>query len=267
MRIVQLHHHRSRGVAQYVRYFVVVSLLGAVGAPSASGGDFYVGLQGAVDRLGVLYDKALDGANLENGGLDTIGALRSEESASQIGYSYGFLAGYKVPLGISGVYVGLEGDMARHSGVAAGQLALTAAGAEDSPAADLVPQDWSLDYDRSFGLSARLGAGIPLIGTWVGPSVYVIAGFRRMGASFSTVYRDCADAAGCTSSFDESFNGWMYGAGIETKAGILAFRAEVKQTDYSQADRVISFREVFNNAPIAVDPDSLSFGVSVILYF
>ena len=88
----------------------------------ASAGDIYVGVHASADRLGVLYTKAAAGANLAAAPLGAGGILGSDGSATQLSYSYGFLAGYKMPFSVTGVYAALEGDMSRHGGAPAGAI-------------------------------------------------------------------------------------------------------------------------------------------------
>ena len=242
----------------------------------ASAGDIYVGVHASADRLGVLYTKAAAGANLAAAPLGAGGILGSDGSATQLSYSYGFLAGYKMPFSVTGVYAALEGDMSRHGGAPAGRLLAAQSQIGSSEAGELLAEDWTMENDRSFGLTARLGAGIPFLGTWVGPSIYALAGVRRLSGSFSTAYRGClqsepcSDASAITSGsgrFGTDFNGWTVGGGVETKLGLLAFRAEVRLTEYGSSGGAVSFTQALSSLPVEVNPDSLSFGASLVWYF
>ncbi len=276
MQVVQPYPKQGITWRPAIRYLVVASLISAAGPGLARAGDIYIGVHASADRLGVLYKKAVAGANLVAAPLGTAELLRTDGSATQLSYSYGFLAGYKLPLSVTGVYVAIEGDMARHGGAPAGRLVAAAAQAGGNELGELLSEDWTLQSDRSFGLTARVGAGIPFFGTWVGPSVYALAGARRLSGSFSTSYQGCFQLVTCVDpsaissaagSFGAGFNGWTVGGGLETKLAMLSVRAEVRLVEYGAAGGGISFTQAITNAPVKLEPDALSFGLSLLWYF
>ena len=261
---------------QPVRFFRVLLLACVAGTAPAAGGDFYIGASAAADRLDALYEKVVDNTDPQNFSLNKGQVLRDEASANSLAYSYGFLAGYKLPLSITGIYVALEADMLRHSGTATGRLAGKGTSSGRNQLGEVWPEDWTFDRDRSFGLTARLGAGIPLVGTWFGPSVYGLVGVRRMNAGFRSEYTGCATATPCTDasqyvsgtdSFNENFSGWTFGGGLEQKVGLISIRGEVRVTDYSKTGRVIPFDDLFVSVPLDLQPSSISLGLSAIWYF
>ena len=261
----------------YVPRYLVVLLLGcAVGTGTARGGDLYVGASASADRLNVLYEKVVDNTNPSNFSLNQGQRLRDEASATKLAYNYGFLAGYKVPLSVTGLYVALEGEMLRHGGVAVGRLTGQGSSSGRNQLGEVWPEDWTLENERSYGLTARLGAGIPFFGTWFGPSAYGLVGVRRLKAGFRSDYTGCVTETACTDpnqfvsgsdSFSETFSGWTVGGGVEKKVGSLAIRGEVRVTDYSKAGRVIPFDDLFVSVPLDLEPDSISFGVTLLWYF
>ncbi len=246
------------------------------GTTRAAGGDFYIGASAFADRLDVLYEKVVDNTNPQNASLNQGQRVRDQASAAKLGYSYGFLAGYKAPLSISGIYVALEADMLRHGGIATGRLAGTGTADRRNQLGEVWAEDWTFQKNRSFGLTGRVGAGIPIIGTWFGPSVYGLVGVRRLRAGFESTYTGCFTETPCSDpsefgsgsdSFGESFNALSYGAGIEQKVGVFSVRGEVRLTDYSKGERVIPFDDVFVTVPLNLTPDSVSVGLSVLWYF
>jgi opacity protein-like surface antigen len=264
------------GSRHLVRPLLVLLLICAAGTTPASGGDFYVGAAAAADRLNVLYEKIVDNTDPQNFSLSQGQQLRDEASAAKFTYSYGFLAGYKLPLSVTGVYLALEGDMMRHGGIAVGRLAGTGTAAERNQLGQVWAEDWTFEKDTSYGLTGRLGAGLPLIGTWFGPSIYGLVGMRRLKAGFRTDYTGCVTEMACTEpsqfvsgfdAFDENFSGWTYGGGIEQKFGLISLRGEVRITDYSDAGRVIPFEDLFTVVPLDLQPRSVSFGLAAIFYF
>jgi len=267
---------RSMGPGQLLR--IAVALLSAylAGTIPAAGGDFYIGASASADRLNVLYEKVVDNSNPLNTSLNQGRRLRDEASAAKLGYSYGFLAGYKVPLSISGIYVALEAEMLRHGGIAAGRLAGTGTSETRNQLGEVWAEDWTFQKNRTYGLTGRLGVGIPLIGTWFGPSVYGLVGMRRLSGGFESEYTGCPTATPCTEpdqfesgsdTFSESFNGLTIGGGIEQKLGPFSFRGEVRFTDYSKGGRVIPFDDLFVSVPLDVTPESVSIGAMLVWYF
>ncbi len=258
------------------RYVVVLLLVCVFGAIPAEGGDFYVGATAAGDRLNVLYKKVVDSTDPRNFSLNQGEIFRTDDSATELAYRVGLLAGYKVPLSLTGVYVALEGDMSRHGGVTAGRLAGAGTSAGRNQLGEVWPENWTLGNDKSYGLTARLGAGIPFFGTWFGPSAYALVGVRRLQGSFRSEYTGCLTAEPCedpaeftsgSDSFGENFNGWTVGGGVEKKLGSFAVRGEVRRTDYRKSGRVVPFDDIFVTVPLELEPDSLSFGVSLLWYF
>ena len=258
------------------RYLVVLLLVGTVGAVPVQGGDLYIGASASADRLNVLYEKIVDNTNPRNFSPHQGQRLRDEATATKLAYNYGFLAGYKVPLSVTGIYVALEGEMLRHGGVAVGRLTGQGTSSGRNQLGEVWPEDWTLEKERSYGLTARVGAGIPFFGTWFGPSAYGLVGVRRLKAGFRSDYRGCVTETACTEpgqfvtgsdSFSETFSGWTVGGGLEKKVGSLAIRGEVRVTDYSKAGRVIPFDDLFVSVPLDLEPDSISFGLTLVWYF
>lgn len=267
---------RSIGPRRLVRFVVTLLVVYAAGTVPAAGGDFYVGASASADRLDVLYEKVVDNTNPQNTSLNQGFVVRDEASTSKLGYSYGFLAGYKAPLSISGIYVALEAEMLRHGGIAAGRLAGTGTADTRNQLGEVWAEDWTFQNDRTFGLTGRLGVGLPLIGRWFGPSVYGLAGLRRLSADFRSTYTGCFDAMPCTEpdqfgsgsdTFGESFSGMSIGGGIEQKVGAFSVRGEVRFTEYSKGGQVIPFEEIFVSVPLDLTPDSVTVGAILVWYF
>ena len=248
----------------------------ALGSVPAEGGDFYVGVTGAGERLGVLYDKTVDNTSPSNVSLNQGQVFRVDDSANKVGYGYGFLAGYRVSLGLTGVFVAGEGDMAYHRGVVLGRLPGLGTSEGRNQLGEVWPEDRSFDKDRSFGFTLRLGAGIPVVGPGLGPSVYGLVGVRRLGAKFRADYTGCLNPTPCTEDsqltsgtdrFDENFTGWTTGGGIEKKLGAIAIRGEVRYTDYGSASRTIPFTDVGVTVPLSLETSGVSARVGLLLYF
>lgn len=248
----------------------------AVGSAPALGGELYVGVSAAADRLNVGYQKVVDNTNPQNSSLNQGQIFRDAASGAGFGQSYGFLGGYRLPLSVTGIYVALEGEMLRHGGAASGRLAGVGTSTGRNQLGEAWPENWSLGQDRTYGITARLGAGIPFFGTWFGPSIYALVGIRRLSATFKSGFTGCFQQTPCTSpdqlvagseDFSESSRGLTFGGGLEKRFGSLALRGEVRVTDFSEAERVTRFDDLFVTVPITLQPESISLGASLVWYF
>ncbi len=246
------------------------------GAAPAEGGDFYVGLTGSGERLGVLYDKTVDNTGPGNMSLNQGQVFRADDSSTKVGYGYGFLAGYRVPLSLTGIFVAAEGDLGYHRGVVLGRLPGLGTSKGRNQLGEVWPEDWSFDKDRSFGFTLRVGAGIPVVGPGLGPSIYGLVGVRRLRAGFKSDYTGCLDPTPCTEAgqfttgtdrFDENFTGWTTGGGIEKKLGNIALRGEIRYTDYGSASRTIPFSDVGVTVPLSLKASGVSARLGLLFYF
>ena len=109
MRLTPVRRAHTRGcLAAGMLWFVM-------GAAPAEGGDFYIGVTGSGERLDVLYDKTVDNTSPNNISLNPGEVFRADDSATKAAFGGGFLAGYRVPFGLTGVFVAGEGDLAQTS--------------------------------------------------------------------------------------------------------------------------------------------------------
>ena len=251
-------------------------LWSVMGAAPAEGGDFYVGVTGSGERLDVLYDKTVDNTSPSNISLNRGEVFRADDSAVKAAYGYGFLAGYRVPLGLTGVFVGGEFDLAYHGGAVTGRFEGLGTSEGRNQLGEIWPEDWSFDKDRSFGFTLRLGAGIPVVGPGLGPSVYGLVGLRRLKAGFRSDSTGCLNPVPCTEAgeftsgtdrFDENFIGWTTGGGVEKKLGNIAIRGEVRYTDYGSAGRIIPFEDLGVTVPLSLEASGISMRVGLLWYF
>ena len=254
-------------------------LLWGVMIPSvalAQRGGLYVGLAATGERLDVMYAKSVDNTDPDNMSSNQGKVLRSDASAASLAYSVGFLAGYRLALRPTGVYLSFEGDMARYGGVVQGALP----GAGSSEGRDQLgeswPEDWSFERDRSYGATVRIGSGIPILGWGSGTSVYALVGLRRFNAEFSSEYTGCLNPEPCTAAseltsgsdnFDESFTGWATGGGLEKRFGNFGIRGELRYTDHGNAGRVIPFNEVAVQVPLSLGAKGVSARADLLWYF
>ncbi len=254
---------------------VVSGVIGQGMARAAAGG-FYVGVSAELERLGVLYEKIVDNTAPSNISRNPGSVFQANASAVSAAYGIGFLGGYRLRLGPSGIYVSVEGEMADHGGTLLGALPGVGTSEGRNQLGEIWPEDWTFSKERSSGLTARLGTGIPILGFGSGTSVYALAGLRRLKAAFRTEYAGCLDPEPCEAaseltsgmdSFDETFTGWVTGGGLEKRIGSVALRGELRFADTGSAGRIIPFDDVGVNVPLSLDTSGASLRVDLLWYF
>lgn len=63
----------------------------------------------------------------------------------------------------------MNGEMLRNDGVAVGRPAGAGTSADRNELGEIWPEGWTLEKDRSYGLTAHPDAGTLFFGTWFGP--------------------------------------------------------------------------------------------------
>ena len=265
-------NRKRRGVVVF-GIFVTAVLWVLTGTALAQNPRFYVGVPATAERLDVLYEKAVDNTDPRNVSASAGRVFRADDSAAGTAGDVGFLAGYRFPLGPSGIYLSGEADVAFPDGAVRGH----SEGAGDSESrrqlGESWPEDWSFERNRSYGFTVRLGAGIP---TGFGMSVYALGGLRRLDATLNADYVGCFSPGLCTAaeeftsgtfSYDEDFTGWTTGAGLEKRLGNAAIRGELRYTDYGSAGRVVPYDDLGINVPIGLEAAGIGLLVSLLWYF
>ncbi len=239
----------------------------------AQGSRFYVGVPVMAERLNVFYEKTVDNTDPRNISPNAGRVYRADDSAVGTAGDVGFLAGYRIPLGPSGIYLSGEADVAFPSGAVRGRFEGAGASERRMQLGESWPEDWSFEKDRSYGLTVRLGAGIP---TGFGLSVYALAGLRRLDTTLNADYVGCFSSELCTAteeftsgtfSYDEGFTGWTTGGGLEKKLWNAAIRGELRYTDYRSAGRVVPYDDLGIKVPIGLEADGIGLLVSLLWYF
>lgn len=224
-------------------------------------------------RAGVDYQKTVERV----GGADVPGEpARSGVSAAELTYGAGFLAGYRLALRPTGIYLSAEGDMIHHSGSVRGALGGAGKSVGFNQVGDAWPEDWEFQPTRSFGATVRVGSGIPILGSGSGASVYLLLGLRRREAEFRTESTGCLSVEPCTepdqfsTSSEEhadSFTGWVTGAGLEKRVGSLALRGEVRYAGEGGFDRVTRFDDLQVRVPTSLKTDGITLRADLLWYF
>ncbi len=267
----QVNRKRRGGVVFGI--FVTAVLWIFTGTALAQNPRFYVGVSATAQRLDVLYEKTVDNTDLRNISASKGRVFRADDSATGTAGDVGFLAGYRFPLGPTGIYLSGEADVAFPDGAVRGH----SEGAGDSESrrqpGENWPEDWSFEQSRSYGFTVRLGAGVP---TGFGMSVYALAGLRRLDTTLSTEYIGCIGTELCTAaeeftsgtfSYDEDFTGWTTGAGLEKRLWNAAIRGELRYTDYGSAGWVVPYDDLGIKVPIGLKAAGVGLLVSLLWYF
>ena len=192
--------------------------------------------------------------------------LFASESADDTGWDAGLLLGYR--LGLGALDLDIEGDIVTHGGEASGHLP----GAGSSPGRNLLgeawPEDWTLAKDRSYGITARLGAPLPMFGA----DVSAFVGIRRLDATFGNSYTGCPLVGGCRP--DEFIDGrgrrvvkydaWVAGVAVEKSLGPFGVRCELRYADFGSSKRSTRFDELAIAVATGLESSETGVGVSLL---
>ncbi len=243
---------------------------GFEGTASAQEGGLYVGVTGMAERPRVFYEKTVDNTDPRNVSPSRGRLYRADDTAVGAAYAAGFLAGYRLPLGAGGAYLGPEVDVALGGDAVQGRFEGAGFSEGRNQLGEAWPEDWSFEAGRSYGLTVRLG-----VATGSGVSVYGLAGLRRLKATFSADYTGCFSTMLCTPGEfvsgtdvrDEDFAGWTAGGGLEKKLGNTSVRGEMRYTDYRGSNRVVSHDDLAITVPLALEARGIGVLASLIWHF
>lgn len=228
----------------------------------AQKGGLYLGAGVVGQRINVQYERDAVGSAPTGGSGDAGVEGRATDSTSQTVFGSGFLAGYRFALRPTGIYVSAEGDMTYHSGTARG--AVEASGLTGGLGG--LRDSWSFGEDRSYGVTARLGSGIPILGSGSGASLYVLAGLRRSQGRFRSELSGDQATPAAEGVFEETVSAWITGAGLEKRLGVIGIRGEVRYADAREASDSTSFGDLNLRVPVSLDTRGMSVRVDLLLY-
>ena len=264
---------RNRRGGAVFGIFAAAVLWILTGTALAQESRFYVGVPVMAERLDVFYEKTVDNTDPSNISPSAGKVYRADDSAAGVAGGVGFLAGYRFPLGPSGIYLSSEGDMIFPGGAVRGHFEGAGSSENRMQLGESWPEDWSFKKTRSYGFTVRLGAGI-LPGS--GLSVYALAGLRRLDATLSADYVGCFSPELCTTAeeftsgtfeYDEEFHGWTTGGGLEKRLGNAAIRGELRYTRYGSADWVVPYNNLGIKVPIGLKANGTGLLVNFLWYF
>lgn len=228
-----------------------------------------------VTVVGALYDatyyKTVDNTSVNNVSmLFPDQRLHSKDSADSMAYDAGVLLGYRGSLGV--LFYSIEADWTTHQGTVSGRLE----GAGSTPLRNQVgenwPEHWELAKDKSYGLTVRIGGEAPFIDT----TAYVLAGIRRVETDFSRSYSGCLlPGETCEPSqlqtgsefFEETFNAFSLGAGIEQPLASVVVRGELRYVAHGSASQFVLFEDLGVRVPTRLEASEIGLGVGLIWIF
>ena len=249
----------------------IVMLLVALASPTSAEDGIFVGVTVVGALYDATYDKTVDNTLANNASMLFAGQrLHSGASTDGVTYDAGVLLGYRGSLGA--LFYSVEGDWMTHQGTISGHLE----GVGSTPLRNQVgenwPEDWELEKDKSYGLTVRLGGEAPFIDT----TVYVLAGVRRIEAGFSRSYTGCLLLGEiCEPSqfqtgsefFDENFNAFSFGVGIEQPLANIVMRGELRYTAHGSAAQLVLFDDLGVRVPTRLEASEIGLGASLLWTF
>lgn len=248
-----------------------VVLATSLATAATAGEGFFVGVTVVGSLYDATYDKTVDNTLDNNASMLFAGQqLHSEDSGDRMTYDAGVLVGYRGSLGV--LFYGIEGDWMTHRGTVSGHLE----GVGTTPLRNQVgenwPEDWELAKDKSYGLTVRVGGEVPFIDT----TAYVLVGVRRVQADFSRSYFGClltdtlcepAQFQTGSEFFDENFNAFSIGAGIEQPFANFVIRGELRYVAHGSADQLVLFDDLGVRVPTRLEASEVGLGVSLLWTF
>ena len=235
-------------------------------ATTAADEGLYLGLATSAAFYDVDYGKSVDSRHPDNVSANAGRIFSASDSADDTTWDAGLLLGYR--LGLGPLHLDIEGDVVTHSGEASGRHRGAGASPGRNQLGEAWPESWSLAKDRSYGITARLGAPVPMFGA----DVSAFVGIRRLDATFRTSYTGCLLVTACLSDeftdgrerHDEKYDARIAGVALERSLGPVALRGELRYTDHGSSKRTVRFDDVAVTVPVDLESGELGLGVSLI---
>jgi len=250
---------------------LAAALLGmGAGTDAVAEDGYYLGISAVAALYDATYDKTVDNTAATNASMLFAGErLAARDSADQLTYDVGLLVGYRGSFGV--LFYSIEGDLTVHRG----ELSSRFEGVGTTPRRNQVgenwPEDWSLAKDRSYGLTLRVGGKVPILDT----SGYVLVGVRRVETDFERSYTGCFLTRLCEPQefgtgvefFDENFNAFATGVGIEQPFGPATLRAELRYVFHGEATQLALFDDLGVRVPTSLDASEIGLGAALLWTF
>ena len=238
---------------------------------------FYFGVTAPVDYLDVTFEKTVDTTDPNTLVPEPRAGqvLQDRDSSRALTYGIGLVAGYHVPFPGTGFFVSAEFDIEMPRGSVDGQLPGIGSSPGRNQLGESWPDEWSFEKKRSYGVTFKLGGSPGPLSFWA-LRLYGLAGVRLVEAEFTTRFNGCLSPTPCsadeltpgTESRDQSFRGWIAGAGAEKMFGDhIGFRAEVRRPKSGNERWTTPFSDVAVTVPSSVAITATNLSVGLIAYF
>ncbi len=251
-----------------IRWVAVVLILASAHSVALAEDGVFFGVTVVGSLYDATYDKTVDNTLANNASMLFAGQrLHAEDSADRMTYDAGILLGYRGSLGV--LFYAVEGDWMTHKGAISGNLEGVGSTPLRNQVGESWPEDWKLAKDKSYGLTARVGGEVPFIDT----TAYVLFGIRRVQADFSRSYSGCLRlGVVCEPSqfetgnefFDENFNAYSLGLGIEQPLANLVVRGELRVVLHGSATQLALFDDLGVRVPTRLEASEIGLGVSLL---
>lgn len=260
-----------------VRVSVFVTLMAQMVPSIAADRGFFVGVTAPLDYLDVTFEKTVDSTD-PNTLVPAPRAgqvLQDRDSSKSLTYGFGVVAGYHLPFPGTGFFVSTEFDVEFPRGAVDGQLPGIGSSPGRNQLGESWPEQWSFEKKRSYGVTFKFGGSPGPLHFW-GTRVYGLAGMRLVEAEFTTRFNGCLSPTPCsageftpgTDSRDQTFKGWVAGAGVEKMLGNhIGFRAEIRRPKSGNERWTTPFQDVRVTVPAAVSTRATNLSIGLITYF
>ena len=258
---------------------VIAVMVGVSEIAVAQNNSFYAGTFVGTEHVNFEHAKTVDNTDVPANYLQRGNIYSTSASASESGFSTGFLVGYRLDLDPSNTFdIGLEIDVQFHGGAANGMFPGDGQSNSRTQYGEAWPDEWSVKRNNSYGAALMFRVSpafmVSLLGTDTG--IYILGRVRRLDADLTVNYNGCfnplelcklGEFDSGSDSHDETFYTFTVGGGIEKMIGDrLGIRGELHHTQYGKEEwEAFSGEEA--RVPISLDGSETGFSVKAILYF
>ena len=202
-------------------YLAVVVLLGVADA----NGGIYVSDAITAEFVNASYTKAVDNTNPRNVSTQKGRVNRAESNSTGGINGFGYVLGYRIPLGSGGFFLSGEIDLLLfHEGRVYGDIEEKGTSEAPNQLGESWSEDWTFERDDNYGFTVMLGGNPGLLKAWKA-NVYALAGVRYASSRLEAYYNGCFKPGPCVvGEYDserlaKNFHvaGWTGGVGVEKK--------------------------------------------------
>lgn len=229
---------------------IVITMMTGVSENSvAQNGGFYVGVFAGVEHISFEHAKTVDNTGVPTNYLQRGNIYNTSASASESGFSTGFLVGYRPNLDLGNTLdIGLEIDGQLHGGTASGMFRGDGQSDGRNQYGEAWPDEWSVKRKNSYGVTLVLRVSPSFVASLLGPGagIYVHGRVGRLNTDLTVNYYGCfnplelcgpGEFDSGMDSHDETLYTLSVGGGLEKMIGDrLGIRGGVHHTQYGEEE-------------------------------